>query len=201
MSPSMSLERDDQGHDRHSPAPKPVAKRLPFGRAVMARMGGGWKWLLSQETGRPCAPSFTHRRCDSTPRPSGYLPAPHSPKGRVNTQRPSERRSEVPRRRGSAATRGFRPVPQPRQAERRLSEAVRADFSALGDPFPAATNAPFPFVATCPACIRTLAEAPGEPAANPICRITPPSAGTTPKPRPDTMLPSTGSRRWATCPP
>ncbi len=116
-------------------------------------------------------------------------------------QRPSERRSEVPRRRGSAATRGFRPVPQPRQAERRLSEAVRADFSALGDPFPAATNAPFPFVATCPACIRTLAEAPGEPAANPICRITPPSAGTTPKPTPDTMLPSTGSRRWATCPP
>ena len=33
MSPSMSLERDDQGHDRHSPAPKPVAERLPFGRA------------------------------------------------------------------------------------------------------------------------------------------------------------------------
>ena len=75
MSPSMSLERDDQGHDRHSPAPKPVAERLPFGRAVMARMGGGWKWLLSKETGRPCAPSLTRRRCDSTPRPNGYLPA------------------------------------------------------------------------------------------------------------------------------
>ena len=52
-------------------------------------------------------------------------------------QRPSERRSQVPRRRGSDATRGFRPVPRPRQTERRLSEAVRADFSAPGDPYPA----------------------------------------------------------------
>ena len=92
-----------------------------------------WGSRVSHGVSEGCKPYYPlglrekHTETERSGRSEAPIPPP---------QRPSERRSQVPRRRRSAATRGFRPIPRPRQAERRLSEAVRADFLALGDQDP-----------------------------------------------------------------
>ena len=55
---------------RSSPTPTPrvltAAVRMPTDRSSRPETRGGWRCLLSQETGRLCSPRLPHQRTGST---------------------------------------------------------------------------------------------------------------------------------------
>ena len=96
-----------------------LRKYLWYNDLVIPSEVRGITWCVRRL--KSCFPLGLRQKPERSGRSEAPIPPP---------QRPSERRSQVPRRRESAV----RAVSRPREAERRLSEAVRADFSALGDP-------------------------------------------------------------------